>query len=94
MQFPLPANGTLYNSKLEKTHYRARGQASVYPSSFMSPVVTHPSVTGGLSEASHLKLLALDSLLSRFSGWPPTLQKQASTSIYVILLFFVKEQAH
>lgn len=64
----IPANGTLYNSKLAKTHSYAQGQTSVYSHSFMSPVVTHPSVTGGLSEASYLKLLALDSLLSGFSG--------------------------
>lgn len=68
----------LYNSNLEKTRSCARGQASVYLSSFMSPVVIHPSVTGGLSDASHLKLLALDSLLSGFSGClPPCRSKPA-----------------
>lgn len=67
MQFPLPANGSPYNSKLEKSHSCARGQASVYPSSCMSPVVTHPSVTGRLLDTSHLKLLALHFLLFGFS---------------------------
>lgn len=84
----------LYNSQLEKTHSCAWGQASVYPSSFMSPVVTHPSVTGGLSEASHLRFLALHSLLSGFSGCLPARGSKPALLSMAHCYFFVKEQAH